>query len=291
MIRHLSIAALAFFATACAASRSMAPHASYQPTADQAPPPQQPLDRSLFAPRGSSGLTEADIARILDAPITLELPARVGVAALAQPFQPQAPARIEAGVAATRALAEALEGTKLVSLATDVVTRMPTGTGIEGLRELAARYRTPYLLLYTEDFEDRSHANGWSALWITVIGGLLSPSRTLAAEGVLQASLFDVRTGTILFTVQERVGFARKHLPIGASGAYEELLRKTADEATKSLADRVVAKLQRVARDAAVGEERVAIRLSGGETPSGTALPEIGIEGEVEAQAPGGEVL
>ncbi|HCF59006.1 MAG TPA: hypothetical protein DFS52_13570 [Myxococcales bacterium] len=289
MIRHLSIAALALFATACAAGRSMAPHPSYEPTAEGAAP--QPLDRSLFAPRGSSGLTEADIARILDAPIALELPARVGVAALAEPFQPHAPARIETGFAATRALGEALEGTKLVSVTTDVVTRMPSGAGIEGLRELAARYRTPYLLLYTEDFEDRSHANGWSTLWITVIGGLLSPSRTLAAEGLLQASLFDVRTGTILFTVQERVGFTRKHLPIGASGAYEELLRKSADEATKTLADRVVAKLQRIARDATGEDERVALRLGGGKKPSGIVVPELGIAQGAGADSVLGDAL
>jgi hypothetical protein len=247
-----SLALFLVLLSACAATTRTASPASaaYEPSAT-APTSPPPLDRSLFGPRGSSSLSEADIARILDAPIELKLPARVGVAALAEPFEPRAPARVGAGLAATRALGEALEGTKLVSVATDVATSLPAGSGVEGLRELAARYRTPYLVLYSERFEDRSHGNGWSALWITVVGGLLTPSRTLKAEGVLEASLLDVRTGTILFTVQEPAAFESTHLPIGAGAAFDDELRKAANAATGRLAERVVAKLQRIARDAA----------------------------------------
>jgi hypothetical protein len=268
MNRLLCALALASL-NACSAARASAPADYAASVAESAPPPS--LDRSLFAQRGSSGLSEADLGRILDAPMELRLPARIGVAALAVPFQPLPPARLEGGVEASRALGEALEGSGLVTVATSVATQLPTGGGLEGLRELAARYRAPYLLLYSERFEDRSHCNGLSVLWITVIGGLLTPSRTLAAEGVLEASLLDVRTGTLLFTVQEHLSFSSAHLPIGASAAWDALRRDSTAAATKALAERVVGKLQRLAKAAGPEPEPVALRLSGGEVPPGGA--------------------
>ena len=218
-----------------------------------------PLDRSLFAQRGESGLTEAEIGRILDAPSDIKLPAKVGVAALGAAFQPVPPASLDAGIAATQALSEALEGSKLVTVASEIATEIPTGGVVEGLRELAARYRAPYLLLYTERFEDRTHANGLAALWVTVLGGLLTPSQTLRADGLLSVSLLDVRTGTILFTVREAVSFEQMHLPVGAAAAFRDLQRKAADQASKALAARVLEKFQRLARAASSEPDAAAL--------------------------------
>ena len=42
---------------------------------------------------------------------------------------------------------------------------------------------------------------------------MVSPSVTLCGNGLLQATLLDVRSGTLLFTVEESVTFQQKHLP------------------------------------------------------------------------------
>jgi hypothetical protein len=249
MARLALAVALAALTTGCAmASRSVvvSPAEAVAPAGAPAP---AALDRSLFAPRGGSGMSEADFARILDAPLDVKLPARVGVAALGRAFEPTPPASLEAGLVAARALTEALEGSRLVTVASEVETEIPTGGGVEGLRELAARYRAPYLLLYSERFQDRTHANGFAALWPTIIGGLVTPSQTLRGDGVLSVSLLDVRTGTVLFTLREAVSFEAMHLPVGAPGAYRELQRKAADEAAKALAARVLDKFERLARE------------------------------------------
>ena len=261
MARLVSLLLLAGLCSCAAASRSIvvSPLEAVSPATVVAP---APLDRSLFAQRGGSGLSEADLAKILDAPLELKLPARVGVASLGRAFDAVPPESPDIGLAATRALAESLEGSPLVTVASEMCSEIPTGGGLEGLRELAARYRAPYLLLYSERYEDRTHANGFAALWPTLIGGLLTPSQTLRGDGVLSVSLLDVRTGTILFTLHEAVSFEAMHLPLGASAAWSELRRKASDEAAKALAGRVLEKFQRVAREMEKpesGQEPVAV--------------------------------
>jgi hypothetical protein len=237
--------------TGCAAV-SKPSRISLTAVSDAGPAPAPvPLDRSYFAQHGgTSGLTESELARILDAPLDVKLPARVGVAALGQAFQPGAPQNLDSGLVATRSLAESLEGSKLVTVASEMATEIPTGAGVEGLRELAARYRAPYLLLYSERFEDLTYANGFAALWPTILGGLLTPSQTLKGAGVLSVSLLDVRTGTVLFTVRQGVAFEQMHLPIHARMAWRALQRKAADQAAKALAERVLDKFQRIAKAA-----------------------------------------
>ena len=43
-------------------------------------------------------------------------------------------------------------------------------------------------------------------LYLTLVGTIVAPSRTLETAGVLEATLFDVRTGTVLFTVYHHRG-------------------------------------------------------------------------------------
>src|SRR5687768_16147041 len=108
MDRRLAVS-LAALCLAALAGCSANPKPAYEAAAYEAPPtaaapPPAPLDRSLFAPVGSSRLTEAEIGRILDAPIDLRLPSRVGVAALGAAFTPGAPETLDEGVAAARVL-------------------------------------------------------------------------------------------------------------------------------------------------------------------------------------------
>lgn len=246
----IAVAALVLSGCAAAAKPSRISLVSAAEMTTPAPIP-APLDRSYFAQHGgTSGMTEAELARILDAPLDVKLPARVGVAALGEAFQPGAPRHLDSGLVASRSLAESLESSKLVTVASEMATEIPTGGGVEGLRELAARYRAPYLLLYSERFEDLTYANGFAALWPTVIGGLLTPSQTLKGQGILSVSMLDVRTGTVLFTVRQGVAFEQMHLPIHARMAWRALQRKAADQAAKALAERVLDKFQRIARAA-----------------------------------------
>lgn len=262
----LALAALAALAGCAAPSRSSRITLAAAVTDVTPAPAPAPLDKSLFEQRGgTSGLSEADLARILDAPLDLKIPARVGVAALGAAFQPGAPRTLDSGLVATGSLTEALEGSRLVTVASEMATELPTGTGLEGLRELAARYRAPYLLLYSERFEDLTHPNGFAALWPTVLGGLLTPSQTLRGNGVLSVSLLDVRTGTVLFTVRQAVTFEQMHLPIHAGLAYRDLQRRAADKAAKALAERVLDKFQRLARSAAPTETPAAAAREGTE--------------------------
>jgi len=241
-MRFLALA-LPLLLAACSATKAVRAPAVYEASWEASP---APLKQSLFAKDVPPNLTEEGIGRILDAPVELQLPARVGVAMLGRAFSPES-AALGTGLAAGRELPKALETTGLVALAFEVSPDLPTAPGIGGLRELAARYRAPYLLVYTERFEDHSHANGWSALWLTVVGGLVAPSRTLEGEGVLQVSLLEVRTGTLLFTQQEHIRFEEKHSPVGAERAWERLARKAADDAAAGLSKRVAERFARMA--------------------------------------------
>ncbi len=181
----------------CAAARPKEAHVI------AAPPKPQPqvLDRSLYAKNAGGSLTEDRLQRILQTPIDLQFPARVGVVPLAEPFDPAKQPSIRTRSAAARHLAKSLLGSPQFSHVSDISTELPHVGGIEGLRVLAARYRLRYLLLYNERFEDATHANGWAWLYPTVIGMFLAPGVTVESHGIAQIDLLDVRTGTILFTI------------------------------------------------------------------------------------------
>src|SRR5262245_28012956 len=61
--------------------------------AAQAQAPAPALDRSLFS-QSTGTLSETDLQRVLDARMDLKFPTRLGVVALAQAFDPEAPATV-----------------------------------------------------------------------------------------------------------------------------------------------------------------------------------------------------
>lgn len=182
----------------CAAQRSMAP--SMKALALNTAKPV--LKRNHFKQDRSTAVSEEQIHRILDAPVFLEKDARVGIVPVASGYapDPDLPLATVPGSVST-----ALERSGLFEVTTEVSTDWPTHTGIAGLRELATRYRCEYLLLYRHRFVDREWTNGWGAMWLTVIGGFFVPMNTIETAGVVEATLFEVKTGTLLFTVYERV--------------------------------------------------------------------------------------
>ena len=143
------------FATGCAASHAAMPSlAPYALTA--LPAPATVLEDNHFA-RDRMGLGEGELREILAAPVFLEEHARIGVLPVRTGYAPDDGVPVEAAPAT---LTDALDSSGLFDLASEVSTEWPTTTGTAGLRELAARYRTEYVLLYRHRFADTTLPNG-----------------------------------------------------------------------------------------------------------------------------------
>lgn len=224
----------------CAAS-APPPAAAMAPVA-AAPVPV--LGKSLYGKDPSGSLGEDDLQTILGTAIDLQLPARVGVVPLAEPFDPKGPVAITTRHVAAHDLALGITGSKWFSQVSDVSTDLPNVGGLEGLRVIAARYRVRYLLLFSQKFEDATHLNGWAWTYPTLIGMFVTPGVTVESRGVVQADLLDVRTGTILFTAVEPVSVKEHEWIIGAARAHREAQNAAASAAAKTLAKHVLAETE-----------------------------------------------
>jgi hypothetical protein len=204
-----SLALSLLVSTGCAARAryASAPMAAAAAAPD-APAP-VPLERSLFARNPDGTISEDELQRIIDAPLELDLPARVGVLPIvtAEDWRGPGPdARVPAGVSA---FARTLRASEHYTLVTEIMP-IPSGAlGMEALRETAARYRLRYIVLYREQYARQERANGWAWTYATIIGALFMPGNTLRVGGYLEASMFDVKTGLLLFTVRRSVNADR----------------------------------------------------------------------------------
>jgi hypothetical protein len=207
----LSVICLAFFVAACGAKMTMAsrPMAAGEPppAMKQAPPP---LERSLFDKSPSGALTEESIQKILAAPIELDLPARVGLLPIMTATDWRGPGpdyRVPSGVAP---LIKSLREDKAFSLVTQTMV-IPSGAlGMEALREVAARYRLRYLLLYREVLAKGSRFNPWAWGYATIVGAFFLPGKHQEVYGYTEVSMFDVKTGTLMFTTRRAITAAQR---------------------------------------------------------------------------------
>ncbi|MBI3183322.1 MAG: hypothetical protein HYZ28_14390 [Myxococcales bacterium] len=237
------VLALCLAAIGCAHKAAL--RAELEPLRFEAPPtPPAILTENHFSRDVPAALSEAELKTILAAPVFLEEQARVGVVPVASRYEPDPDLPT---VAAPAALADALEQSGMFELSSEVSTDWPTDRGIRGLRELAARYRTEYLVFYRHRFVDQSYLNPWAWGYLTGVGAIFLPGQTMEAAGVLEATLFDVKTGTILFTVFERVRKESQETPWDADRKRMALKRKLLEDAASRLADQVVAKCRRLA--------------------------------------------
>ena len=245
----------------CAARKSLSaelPHVAYaeeeSSRAQASPPPV--LTQNHFIQDRTGSLSEAALRQILEAPVFLESRARVGVVPVRTAYAPEHELPL-AGVPAV--LTDALDRSGHFELVCEVSTDFPADRGISGLRELAARYRADYLLLYRHRFVEDRWANAGAVTWATGIGALVVKGRTLAAAGVLEATLFDVKTGTLLFTVHERIEGEERVVAGGTQRKAAGLRRRLLEGASERLADGVMARVQRLvaARPEAQGEALV----------------------------------
>ncbi|MDP3151717.1 MAG: hypothetical protein Q8N23_03540 [Archangium sp.] len=229
---------LAVLSAGCAMSRAATP--TLQPYALSAPA--QVLEENHFS-RDRMGVGEAELRQILAAPIFLEEHARIGVLPVSTGYAPDGAVPVETAPAT---LTAALEGSGLFDLASEISADWPSTSGTAGLRELAARYRTEYVLLYRHRFEDATRPNGFAAGFITLIGAFVLPGTTIESEGVLEATLFDVKTGTILFTVNERVRQEKLSLPTNVPSNLADMHRAMISDAARKLSDQVLLRCQRL---------------------------------------------
>ena len=206
------------------------------------------LTRSHFTRDRSGALSESNLRRILAAPVFLEAKARVGVLPVATAYAPDRSVPVE-DVAG--ALSRAMEDTGHFDVSTEVAADWPADRGTAGLRELAARYRAEYLLLYRHRFVDWAHVNGWGWGYLTVLGALIVPASTVEIAGVLEATLFEVRSGTLLFTVNQRVYSKTVETIWNREPKKRAIRARLLAQATKALAGKVVGKIRRLvaARD------------------------------------------
>lgn len=233
--------------TGCATSRAleapeMAPMVfTTESMGEPAPPPI--LTENHFTRDRAGSISEDALREVLAAPVFLEEKARVGIVPVQGSYALDTEVPLP-GVPA--ALAEVLDASGEFELASEVSTDFPVDRGISGLRELAARYRCDYLLIYRHRFVDASYMNKAAWSYLTVVGALFVPGNTIESAGVLEATLFDVKTGTLLFTVNERVHGQERvniwHNELKAQWMKRQLL----ESATQKLAEQVLTKIRRL---------------------------------------------
>ena len=166
----------------------------------------QVLQRSVFDKDPHGRLTEAQIQEILASPIELILPARVGVLPVitASDWRGPSPDFGRSAIGVTP-LVNALRKTTSFSLVTQMMP-IPSGAlGMEALRETASRYRLRYLILYREVIAPKTRLNGWAFGYATGVGALFLPGKSYSANGYIEASMFDVKTGILLFTTRRSI--------------------------------------------------------------------------------------
>ena len=229
-----------FMLAGCAAMqpRFSTRHVAQAATVRAAP---EVLRESLFARHPAGKLSEAALQRILGAPMQFVLPARVGVLPVVRAFDWRGPGpNYGRPPAAARALAHALRQTQTFSFVTEMMP-IPSGAlGMEALREVAARYQLRYLLLYTETVDTEARLTPYAAAYATLIGALFIRGHRLHARGYLEATLFDAKTGVLLFTTRRGVEADRAASPFGHARKLRTLARGTAMAGAPELAKDVL---------------------------------------------------
>ena len=199
------ITAISAGTSGCGASRMQSARMAAAPMAQMADAP-APLQRSVFDKDPHGQLSEDQIQSILAAPIELILPARVGVLPVitASDWRGPSPDFGRSAIGVTP-LVNGLRKTTSFSLVTQMMP-IPSGAlGMEALRETASRYRLRYLILYREVIAPQTRLNGWAFGYATGLGALFLPGKSYSAQGYIEASMFDVKTGILLFTTRRSI--------------------------------------------------------------------------------------
>lgn len=247
------------FVVACASRQKMAsaPMAASQPSmaAPAAPPP---LDRSLFARDPNGQLSEDALQKILGSPIELDLPSRVGVLPILTATDWRGPSpdyeRVPPGVAP---LVKQLRKDAAFSLVTEMMP-IPSGAlGMEALREVSARYRLRYVILYREVLAKKHHHGVWAWAYVTGVGALMAPGREHEVYGYIEATMFDVKTGLLMFTTRRAVMASEQTNEWHADDKLARLAAQTTAKFAPELALDVLSDVRRFAAAAVAENEKL----------------------------------
>ncbi len=216
-----------------------------------------PLEQSVFARDPQGQLSEDALQQILASRLELDLPARVGVLPVITATDWRGPnpdyTRVPAGVAP---FVKRLRGTEGFTLVTEVMP-IPSGAlGMEALREVAARYRLRYVVLYREVVRQRTRLNAVAWGYATIIGVLFLPGQEQQVSGYMEASLFDVKTGLLLFTTRRSVRASTSTNVWYQDDKIEDLQTKVVSRFAPDLADDVKSDLYRFADAARIENDR-----------------------------------
>ena len=241
--------------SACGAKQKMAsaPMARMaEPMAPTAAPP--PLDRSVFSkdPRGQ--LTEDALQKILASPIELDLPSRVGILPIITATDWRGPSpdwdRVPPGVSP---LVKRLRADAAFSLVTEMMP-IPSGSlGMEALREAAARYRLRYVILYREVIAKKYHRNHWAWGYATAVGALFLPGKQHEVYGYIEATMFDVKTGLLMFTTRRAITASKRENEWRTTDKLAQLASNAVSKFAPDLAVDFLVDVRRFA-DAAIAE-------------------------------------
>lgn len=255
-------------AAACGASRAQYASArmAEAPTAAAGVPP--PLERSLFARDPQGALTEDDLQRILAAPIELDLPARVGVLPVITATDWRGPnpdyQRVPAGVAP---FVRQLRGSEPFTLVTEIMP-IPSGAlGMEALREVSARYRLRYVMLYREVIATKRRMGPLAWGYATLVGAVFLPGQRHYAYGYIEASMFDVKTGLLMFTTRRAVYGDRRSNLWHQDDKIATLVSTLVNRYSPDLANDVKSDLYRFADAARIENEHRAMVARGEQIP------------------------
>jgi hypothetical protein len=262
------------------ASAPMAQAAAAYP-APSAPPP--PLDRSVFARDPNGALSEEMLQKILGTPIELDLPSRVGILPIITATDWRGPSpdyeRVPAGVSP---LVSRLRKDAAFSLVTEMMP-IPSGAlGMEALREAAARYRLRYVILYREVLAKKHHQNAWSWGYATVVGALFMPGKQHEVYGYIEATMFDVKTGLLMFTTRRAIMASKNANEWRTNDKLAKLASNAVTKFAPDLAQDFLLDVRRFA-NAAVAENE---RRFGAKT-----LSEVGSAGPAIVQVPGSNLV
>lgn len=234
-----------------------APMAASAPSmaAPAAPPP---LDRSLFARDPNGQLSEDALQKILASPIELDLPSRVGVLPILTATDWRGPSpdyeRVPPGVAP---LVKQLRRDPSFSLVTEMMP-IPSGAlGMEALREVAARYRLRYVILYREVLAKKAHHGVWAWAYATGVGALMAPGREHEVYGYIEATMFDVKTGLLMFTTRRAVMASEQTNEWHADDKLARLAAQTTAKFAPDLAVDVLSDVRRFAAAAVAENEKL----------------------------------
>jgi hypothetical protein len=233
-----------------------------------------PLEESVFSRDPWGQLTEEDLQRILASPIELDLPARVGILPVMTATDWRGPnPNYDTVPAGTAALLKELRGAEAFTLVTDVMP-IPSGAlGMEALREIAARYRLRYVLLYREVIGDKTTLNALAWGYTTLVGALFLPGQHLEVGGYLEASMFDVKTGLLMFTTRRAVSATKDTNVWYNDYKLSKLKRSLAVKFAPELAKDVRSDVARFTEAAELENERRVAKLMPEPAPSAAATP------------------